>query len=127
MKLIVVQNFYDLTALALAERHLEAAGIATITRDAYTTQVIGLEARTMGGAKLLVKQRDYVRASKLLIEGGFMTANSNPSGFWLTEALDQLAGLLPGVGQLSRELRLVIIGFILLSLLLSIAYVIMLF
>ncbi|MGH1337570.1 MAG: hypothetical protein ACRBFS_15710 [Aureispira sp.] len=127
MKLVVVQYFYDLTALALAERHLEAAGIATLTRDAFTTQVIGPEARAIGGAKLLVHQKDYVKASQLLIEGGFMDSTNSATHFWWTETLDQVASLLPGVSQLSRELRLVIIVFILLSLFLSIAFAILLF
>lgn len=126
MELIVVQYFYDLTALSLAENHLKAAGIPTITRDTFTTQVSGLEARALGGAKLLVRKKDYERASLLLIEGGFMNANVAPSRFWLTESLDQIASLLPGLGQQPRELRLVVITFILFSLVLSITFAVLL-
>ncbi len=127
MQLIVVQYFYDLTELSLAEHYLQAAGIRTITRDTHTMQTLSiLEARAIGGAKLLVDKQDYLRASKLLIESGFMTANSNPSSFWLVENLDHLSLLLPGVERLPRELRLVIISFLLLALLLSITFLYML-
>ena len=123
MQPIVVQYFYDLTELALAKRYLESAGIATLTRDTHTMQTLSvLEARAMGGAKLLVDKRDYLQASKLLIEGGFMNANTNPSTFWLVEGLDNLARLLPGVEGLPRELRLVAISFLLLALLLSVVF-----
>jgi hypothetical protein len=122
MQPIVVQYFYDLTELSLAQRYLEKAGIATLTRDANSTQTFSLEARAIGGAKLLVDKRDYLRASKLLIEGGFMNANANPAPFGLTEGLDNLALILPGAGRLSRELRLVVIGFLVLALLLSMAF-----
>lgn len=127
MKFIIVQHFYDLTALALAERHLKAAGIDTLTRDAFTTQVIGPEARAIGGAKLLVHKRDYVKASQLLIEAGFMDSTNSSTHFGWTETLDQVASLLPGASQLPRELRLVIIVFILISLVLSIAFAALLF
>ncbi|MFK7796076.1 MAG: hypothetical protein AB8E82_01395 [Aureispira sp.] len=127
MELIVVQYFYDLTTLALAERYLEVAGVKTITRDALMTQVTGIEARAIGGAKLLVRKNDYVKASRLLQEGGFMNKNVNTTPFWLADVLDQVACLLPGVGRLSKELRLVIIVFLLFSLCLSIVYAILLY
>lgn len=126
MELIVVQYFYDLTILSLAERYLEAAGVKTITRDALMTQVTGIEARALGGAKLLVRKEDYVKASRLLQEGGFMNENVNDAPFWFAEILDQVACLFPGVGRLPKELRLVIIVFLLFSLLLTLVYAILL-
>lgn len=126
MKLIVVQYFYDLTTLALAKRHLEEAGIKTLTQDTVMTQVTGLEARALGGAKLLVHQDDYAKASRLLQEGGFMNENVNAAPSWLVEVLDQVACLLPGVGNLPKELRLVVIVFLIFSLLLTILYAIIL-
>ena len=126
MKLIVVQYFYDLTTLALAKQHLEATGIKTLTRDAFMTQVTGLEARALGGAKLLVHEDDYAKASRLLQEGGFMNEDVNAAPSWLAEVLAQVACLLPGIGRLPKELRLVIIVFLIFSLLLTILYAILL-
>lgn len=118
--LIVVQHFYDITELTLARRQLQQAGIFTQERDVRTlTTLSALEARSMGGAKLLVPKADYQKASKLLIQGGFMTYNPNPTTFWWIEALQEWASILPGASRLSKELRLVLVGFVLLSLLFS--------
>lgn len=119
--LIVVQHFYDLTELTLAKRQLQQAGIFTQERDVQTLVTLSaLEARSMGGAKLLVSKADYQKASALLIQGGFMTYNPTPATFWWVEALQEWASILPGAAGLSRELRLVLVGFVLLSLLFSI-------
>lgn len=124
---IVVQHFYDATELTLAQRQLQNAGIPTQARDVFSLQTFTtFEARSFGGAKLLVPQKDYHRASSLLIEGGFMKYNPSPQTFRLTQVLDEWAMLLPGVGRLSRELRLVAIGFVLLSLIFSISIIVLL-
>ncbi|WMX14445.1 MULTISPECIES: putative signal transducing protein [unclassified Aureispira] len=115
MSLIVVQYFYDLPALSLAKRQLEAAGIETVTRDELTLQVYSIEARATGGAKLLVHKKDYAKASQILIEGGFITANENPKDFWIVDFLDTLSRPIPGVKQLPKELRIVIVCFILIA------------
>lgn len=120
--LIVVQHFYDVTQLSLARRHLELAGIYTQERDVHTLATFSpLEARSMGGAKLLVAHSDYHEASRLLIEGGFMVYNPTPGSFAWVETLHEWSLLLPGTASLSRELRLVLMGFVLLSLLFSLA------
>lgn len=119
--LIVVQYFYDITELALAKNQLEQAGIFTQERDVQTLSTLSaLEARSVGGAKLLVFKKDYQKASKLLIQGGFMTYNANPTHFLWEETLQKWVSILPGTANLSKELRLVLAGFILLSLIFSI-------
>lgn len=118
--LIVVQYFYDVTELALARRQLEQAGIFTQERDAQTLSTLSaLEARSIGGAKLLVLKDDYKRASELLIQGGFMTYNPNPATFSWVEALQEWASLFPGTTNLPKELRLVLVSFVFLSLIFS--------
>jgi len=107
---IPVQFFYDLTELALARTQLEQAGIETMTRDEQTTQTLGIEARSMGGARLLVHQRDYVRASQLLIEAGLLNRDDQPQDFLLVNKIDQLALSFPIVKQFPKEFRLIFIG-----------------
>jgi hypothetical protein len=109
MSLIVVHYFYDLPALSLAKRQLETEGIHVISRDELSLQVYGVEARAMGGAKLLVDKKDYAKASSVLIEGGFINPNDNPQDFWIIDFLDALSRPLPGVNKLPKELRLVIV------------------
>ncbi len=121
MDLIVVQHFYDVTELTLAKHQLQQAGIFTQERDVQTLATFSaLEARSMGGAKLLVRKTDYQKASALLIQGGFMTYNPSPATFWWIEALQEWASILPGAASLSRELRLVLVGFVLVSLIFSV-------
>ena len=122
MSLIVVQYFYDLPALSLAKIHLETKGIKVISRDELSLQVYGAEARAMGGAKLLVDKKDYARASNVLIEGGFINPNENPQDFWLVDFLDALSRPIPGVHKLSKELRLVMVSFILISIPFGLAF-----
>ena len=125
--LIVVQHFYDATELALARRYLEQAGIATQERDVRTLQTLSpLDARAVGGAKLLVAQTDYYEASRLLIEGGFMIYNPRPATFQWVERLDEWAQLLFGPTNVPREFRLVFMGFVLLSMLFSVVLVFLL-
>jgi len=115
MSLIVVQYFYDLPALSLAKRQLEAEGIKAIARDEFTMQIGGAEAGAAAGARLLVHKKNYAKASQVLIKGGFINPNDNPQGFWIVDFLDTLAQPLPFVNKLSKELRLVIVSFILIS------------
>ncbi|BDS15091.1 putative signal transducing protein [Aureispira anguillae] len=115
MSLIIVQHFYDLAELALAKRKLEEAGIKTVSRDELTMQVTTIEARAIGGAKLLVNKQDYVRASQLLIEAGFMDANNNPKDFWIVDFLDGIAKQFPLVRQFPKELRVVFLSFFIIA------------
>jgi hypothetical protein len=122
MSLIVVQYFYDLPALSLAKRQLETEGINVIARDELSLQIYGAEARATGGAKLLVNKKDYAKASSVLIEGGFINPNDNPQDFWILDFLDTLSYSLPGVNKLSKELRLVIVSFILIAIPFALAF-----
>jgi hypothetical protein len=115
MSLIVVQYFYDLPAFSLAKIQLETEGINVIARDELSLQVYAAEARAMGGAKLLVDKKDYARASNILIEGGFINPNADTQDFWIVDFIDALARPIPGVNQLSKEFRLVIVSFLLIS------------
>ena len=115
MSLIVVQYFHDLPAFSLAKIQLETEGINVIARDELSLQVYGAEARAMGGAKLLVDKKDYARASNILIEGGFINPNADTQDFWIVDFIDALARPIPGVNQLSKEFRLVIVSFLLIS------------
>lgn len=126
MSLIVVQYFYDLPAFSLAKRQLEAEGIKVISRDELTLQIYSIEARAMGGAKLLVDKKDYARASNILIEGGFINPNANPHDFWIIDFIDTLARPIPGVNKLSKELRLVLVAFILISIPFGLAFLLLL-
>lgn len=127
MSLIVVQYFYDSLALSLAKTQLETAGIYVIIRDELSLQVYGVEARAMGGAKLLVDKTDYAKASALLIEGGFMLPNDTPQTAEITDFLDKLGAVIPGVHLLSKELRVVLTAFILISLPIALAFFFILF
>lgn len=122
MNLIVVHYFYDLPALFLAKRQLEAEGIHVVSRDELSLQVYGVEARAMGGAKLLVNKKDYAKASSVLIEGGFIDPNDNPQDFWILDFLDALSLPLPGVNKLPKELRLVIVCALLVSIPFGLAF-----
>ena len=122
MSLIVVQYFHDLPAFFLAKMQLENAGINVIARDELSLQVYGVEARAMGGAKLLVDKKDYEKASNIWIEGGFIVPNDNPQGFWVIDFIDSLSYSLPGVNKLSKELRLIIVSFILISIPFALAF-----
>jgi hypothetical protein len=126
MSLIVVQYFYDLPAFSLAKRQLEAEGIKVVSRDELSLQVYGAEARAMGGAKLLVDKEDYAKASNVLIEGGFINSNDNPQDFWIVDFIDTLAQPIPGVNKLSKELRLVLVAFILISIPFGLAFLLLL-
>jgi len=127
MNLIVVQYFYDSLALSLAKRQLEVAGINVISRDELSLQVYGVEARAMGGAKLLVDKNDYAKASSILIEGGFMLANDTPQASEITDFLDKLGAVIPGVHLLPKELRVVLTAFILISLPIALTFFFILF
>lgn len=122
MGLIVVQYFYDLPALALAKRQLEAEGIKVMSKDELSFQVYGPEG--LGGAKLLVDKADYERASQILIEGGFMNANDTPSsnGWWFLELLDSIALIIPGMSKIPQTLRLVIVSLLLIAILVKGVY-----
>lgn len=120
MSLIVVQYFYDLPALSLAKRQLESEGIEAITRDEFATQ-IGAEAGVVG-ARLLVNKKDYTKASQVLIEGGFINPNDNPQDFWMVDFLDALSRPIPGVHKLPKELRLVLVSFVLISIPFGLAF-----
>lgn len=113
---IPVQFFYDLTELALARTQLEQAGIETMTRDEQTMQTLGMfEARSIGGAKLLVHQNDYVRASQLLIEVGLLNRDDQPQDFLLINKLDAIAKTFPIINTLPKEFRLIFIGVLLIG------------
>jgi len=125
--LIVVQHFYDSTELTLARQQLEQAGIFTQERDVRTLEILSpLEARSMGGAKLLVPKSDYPKASQLLIQGGFMTYNPEPVAFQWILTLQEWGSILPGMSRLSKELHLVLVGFLLLSLVFSVVLILLL-
>lgn len=126
MSLVVVQYFHDLPAFSLAKIQLETEGINVVARDELSLQVYGAEARALGGAKLLVDKKDYVKASNILIEGGFMNANSNPQDFWIADFIDTLSYSIPGVNKLSREFRLIVVSFILISIPFALAFALVL-
>lgn len=116
MNLIIVQHFYDLPELALARRKLELEGIKTVTRDENTMQTLSvIEARAIGGAKLLVDKEDYARASKILIEIGIMNNNNNPEDFGIIQFLDRIALATPVIRQLSKEFRVLLISFLMIA------------
>jgi hypothetical protein len=81
----------------------------------------------MGGAKLLVDKTDYAKASTLLIEGGFMLPNDTPQTAEITDFLGKLGAVIPGVHLLSKELRVVLTAFILISLPIALAFFFILF
>jgi len=122
MSLIVVQYFYDSFAFSLAKIQLETEGINVIARDELSLQVYGVEARAMGGAKLLVDKKDYAKASNILIEGGFMVSNDTEEGSEITHFLDRLAHIVPGSHQLPKELRIVMAAFVLISIPIGLAF-----
>jgi hypothetical protein len=122
MSLIVVQYFYDLPAFSLARIQLETEGIHVVSRDELSLQVYGAEARATGGAKLLVDKKDYARASQSLIEGGFMVSNADAEDSEITDFLDKVAHLIPGVHKLSKDLRIVVASFILISIPFGLAF-----
>lgn len=113
---IVVHFFYDNTSLALARSVLEREGIRTQTKDEETMQVLSvLEARAIGGAKLLVQEKDYIRASEIMIEMGLMNADTGNRDFWFVDYLDKIAILIVGTKVLNKDFRLVLISFLMLS------------
>lgn len=113
MDLIIVQHFYDLPELTLARRGLEAEGIKTVSRDENTMQTLSvIEARAVGGAKLLVDKSDYARASKILIDLGIMNENNDEEEAIIFNSLNEIGSKIPFVSKLPKELQVVSVAFL---------------
>lgn len=110
---IVVQYFYDTISLRMGYNALLEQEIPAMIQDENTTQVLSIESRAVGGAKLLVDEQDYQRASQVLLDIGIMKASDSQRDFRLIHKLKQKTASMAFLGGLDSDLRLTIIfGFI---------------
>ena len=106
---IVVQYSMTPAALNMAYNALLRAGIETVIHDELTTQIMSIGAREIGGAKLLVDERDYERASQILLDIGIMKESNSRRDFEPIYQFKKKTERLPLIGHLDSDLRLTII------------------
>ncbi len=125
--LIAVQYFYDTIKLNLAHSSLTNANIESTIFDEMTTNVLQIEARAIGGARLMVQKKDYAAASKILLDLGIMTETDSKADFWIVEQLKRKSQFIPLIGSLDANLRVVlVVGLVIASVFLSVVVVLLL-
>jgi hypothetical protein len=107
---IVVQYFYyDIIMLRMAYNTLTEAGITAVIEDELATQTLQLDSRAIGGAKILVDESDYERASQILLDIGIMKESNSRRDFEPIYQFKKKTERLPLIGHLDSDLRLTII------------------
>ena len=97
----------------LAKGKLESEGIPVQIRDELTAQVNNLYSNAIGGVKLLVQQKNYDRALKILVESGQIIEPEHTENK-LLKRFDNISSELPLIGKSIIELRLIIVVVLLL-------------
>lgn len=124
--LIPVQYFYDTIKLNLAHNSLTNANIESTIFDEMTANVLQIEARAIGGARLMVQKKDYAAASKVLLDLGIMTETNSKADFWIVEQLKHKSQFIPLIGSLDANLRVVlVVGLVIASVFLGVVVVLL--
>ncbi len=101
----------------LAKSKLESEGIHVILKDELTTQVNNFYSNAIGGVKLQINESDVIPAKQILIDGGFLNAESvAPNRFLIL--FDNYSSKLPIIGKSMLELRLIVLVALAVSILL---------
>lgn len=109
---VTVATFTYPIELAVIKGRLESDGIDCLVKDELTVQVYGLYSNAIGGIKLQVKEADIPRAKKLLIEGGYIKEEQNPSvNFWVS--MGRITRKVPFLNKVRPELRFIILSGVL--------------
>lgn len=91
----------------LVKGRLESEGIDITLKDELTTQVYNFYSNAIGGVKLLVQEKDYDRAYKILVENKYIQVEEKKINKFLKN-FDRLTSNLPFIGKSILELRLLI-------------------
>ncbi len=97
----------------IVKSKLESENIPTQIRDELTVQADILHSNAIGGVKLLVKEKDYDKALKILIESGQINEPKLIENKLLIR-FDKISSKLPLIGKSIVEFRLIIIVALLL-------------
>lgn len=128
MSLIALHSFYDTILLNVVTATLKQEGIKSIVHDEHATQTLSIfEARAIGGARLMIHEKDYVKASKILIEMGIINRNDEEDDFAIITTLADIGKSLPIVSNWNKELRFVAVAFLLVAVLFLLIAAAMLF
>lgn len=101
----------------LVKGKLESEGIPVQIRDELTAQV-NLYSNAIGGIKLLVHEKNFDRALKILIESGQLKESEQTENIFLNR-FDKISSEIPLIGKTIIELRLIIIVTFLLMIIAS--------
>jgi len=93
---------------------LESDGIEIILKDELTAQVNNFYSNAIGGVKMLVKESDYEKAYAILVESKYIKVEENKPNKFVAN-FDKFSAMLPVIGKLVLELRLLITVAILLA------------
>lgn len=92
----------------LAKSKLESEGIDVFIKDELTAQVNNFYSNAIGGVKLLVKERDWEHAYRILKESGYIKESKHDNQK-IIKQLDKLTSKLPFIGKSILEQRLLVI------------------
>jgi len=120
MEYITIYQFQDPIQLRLAQKILDKEGIQSVARDELSTQVLGIEARAIGGARLMVDKKDYDQASTILKNLGILN-DSPTTDIFIFRWLDGFGKAFPPLAKMSKEARVWLVAAILFTLLFLIA------
>lgn len=103
----VIWSSWNIQDIYMARSYLEANGIECLLQDELTTQT-SYYANAIGGAKLLVRERDAREAARLLVEGGYVDEEDCDPGEDVvsvpeTAATDKKRCPFCGSGNIGRE------------------------
>lgn len=97
----------------IAKGKLESEGIPVQIRDELTAQVNNFYSNAIGGVKLLVQEKNYEIALKILVESGQIKEPEQTENKLLNR-FDKISSKLPLIGKSIIELRLIVIVALLL-------------
>ncbi|MCK9305245.1 MAG: DUF2007 domain-containing protein [Bacteroidales bacterium] len=64
----------------MAKGYLESEGIETLIQDEMTVQVNNFYSNAIGGVKILIRDKDYEEALKILKKGGYIIEQNKEEG-----------------------------------------------
>ncbi len=102
----------------LVKGSLESEGIEIILKDELTAQVNNFYSNAIGGVKLFVKECDYEKAYRILVESKYIKLEEKKANKFLSN-FDRFTAKLPLIGKSLLELRLIIVAFILLTIIIA--------
>ncbi len=97
--------------LSVIKGRLESEGIECVVIDGLTVQVYGFISQAIGGVKLQVHIQDVERANGILVETGHIKEPRGKIGPQFYR-FDKFTSNIPFINRLRVELRIIIIGIL---------------